>query len=35
MKLKQKPAFDVHAFLRSKGAGKTIATYQPSDVIFS
>ena len=35
MKLKQKPAFDVDAFLRSAGAGKTIVTYQPSDVIFS
>ena len=38
MKGKQKlskPAFDVEAFLRSAGAGKTIATYQTSDVIFS
>jgi CRP/FNR family cyclic AMP-dependent transcriptional regulator len=35
MKLKQKPAFDVDAFLRAAGAGKTIVTYQPADVIFS
>jgi len=41
MKGKQKlatlarPAFDAEAFLRSAGAGKTIATYQPADVIFS
>jgi CRP/FNR family transcriptional regulator, cyclic AMP receptor protein len=35
MKVKQKGAFDVEAFLRSAGAGKTIVTYQPTDVIFS
>ena len=35
MKAKQTPAFDVNAFLRSAGAGKTIVTYQPADVIFS
>jgi CRP/FNR family transcriptional regulator, cyclic AMP receptor protein len=35
MKVKQKPAFDANAFLRSAGAGKTIVTYQPTDVIFS
>ena len=35
MKRKRKPAFDADAFLRSAGAGKTIAIYQPSDVIFS
>jgi CRP-like cAMP-binding protein len=35
MKGKQTPAFDADAFLRSAGAGKTIVTYQPSDVIFS
>jgi CRP-like cAMP-binding protein len=34
MKDKQ-PAFDAEAFLRSAGAGKTIVTYQPTDVIFS
>jgi CRP-like cAMP-binding protein len=35
MKLTQKRAFDVDAFLRSAGAGKAIATYQPTEVIFS
>lgn len=35
MKAKQKPAFDADAFLRSAGVGKTIGTYQPTDVIFS
>jgi len=35
MKLKQKRAFDVEAFLHSAGAGKTIVRYQPTDVIFS
>jgi len=35
MKVKQKPAFDVDAFLRSAGAGKSIVTYQPTGVIFS
>jgi CRP/FNR family transcriptional regulator, cyclic AMP receptor protein len=35
MKGKQKPAFNAEAFLRSAGAGKTVATYQPGDVIFS
>jgi len=31
----QKSAFDAEAFLRSAGAGKTIVTYQPTDIIFS
>ena len=35
MKGKQTPAFDAEAFLRSAGAGKTVVTYQPADVIFS
>ena len=35
MKGKQKPAFDADAFLRSAGAGRTVVTYQPTDVIFS
>ena len=35
MKAKQTPAFDVDAFLRSAGTGKTIATYRAADVIFS
>jgi CRP/FNR family cyclic AMP-dependent transcriptional regulator len=35
MKTRQKPPFDAEAFLRSAGAGKTIATYRPTDVIFS
>jgi CRP/FNR family cyclic AMP-dependent transcriptional regulator len=35
MKVKPKPPFDADAFLRSAGVGKTIATYQPTDVIFS
>src|ERR1035437_6829186 len=35
MKAKQTPPFDVDAFLRSAGTGKTIAIYQPADVIFS
>jgi CRP/FNR family cyclic AMP-dependent transcriptional regulator len=35
MKTRQKPRFDVEAFLRSAGAGKTIATYRPTDVIFA
>jgi CRP/FNR family transcriptional regulator, cyclic AMP receptor protein len=35
MNQKQKRAFDVEAFLRSAGAGKTIAQYQPTDIIFS
>jgi len=35
MKVKQKPPFNADAFLRSAGVGKTIATYQPTDVIFS
>jgi CRP/FNR family transcriptional regulator, cyclic AMP receptor protein len=34
MKGKPKPSFDVEVFLRSAGAGKTILTYQPTDVIF-
>jgi len=35
MKRKRKPAFDAATFLRSAGAGKTVLTYQPTDVIFS
>ena len=35
MSVKQKPAFDADAFLRSAGAGKTIVTYRATDVIFS
>jgi len=35
MRMKQKRAFDVEAFLRSADASNTIATYQPADVIFS
>ena len=35
MKAKQPPAFDVDAFLRSAGTGKTVAIYRPADVIFS
>jgi CRP/FNR family transcriptional regulator, cyclic AMP receptor protein len=35
MKGKPKASFDADAFLRSAGAGKTILTYQPTDVIFS
>jgi CRP/FNR family cyclic AMP-dependent transcriptional regulator len=35
MKAKQTPAFDVDAFLRSAGTGKTVAIYRPADVIFS
>ena len=35
MKGKPKPSFDADAFLRSAGAGKTILTYPPTDVIFS
>jgi CRP/FNR family transcriptional regulator, cyclic AMP receptor protein len=35
MKGKPKPSFDADAFLRSAGVGKTILTYQPTDVIFS
>ena len=35
MKGKQKAAFDADAFLRSAGAGKTVVTYQPIDVIFA
>jgi len=35
LKTKQTPAFDVEAFLRSAGAGKTVVTYQATDVIFS
>jgi CRP/FNR family cyclic AMP-dependent transcriptional regulator len=35
MKVKQKAAFDADAFLRSAGAGKTVVTYQATDVIFS
>jgi CRP-like cAMP-binding protein len=35
MKAKQKSAFDADAFLRSAGAGKTMVTCAPADVIFS
>jgi CRP/FNR family transcriptional regulator, cyclic AMP receptor protein len=35
MKLKQKRAFNVDAFLRAAGAGKALVSYQPADVIFS
>jgi CRP-like cAMP-binding protein len=35
MKVKQTRAFDADSFLRSAGAGKTVVTYQPTDVIFS
>jgi CRP/FNR family cyclic AMP-dependent transcriptional regulator len=35
LKTKQKPAFDADAFLRFAGTGKTLKTYQPTDVIFS
>jgi CRP/FNR family transcriptional regulator, cyclic AMP receptor protein len=35
MKGKPKLSFDADAFLRSAGTGKTILTYQPTDVIFS
>jgi CRP/FNR family cyclic AMP-dependent transcriptional regulator len=34
-KVKRKRAFGADAFLRAAGAGKTVATYQPDDVIFS
>jgi CRP/FNR family cyclic AMP-dependent transcriptional regulator len=33
--VKRKPGFDAEAFLRCAGAGKTIETYQPTEVIFS
>ena len=32
---RQKPAFNVEAFLRSAGAGTTVVAYQPDDLIFS
>jgi CRP/FNR family transcriptional regulator, cyclic AMP receptor protein len=35
MKGKRNPEFDAEAFLRSAGAGKTVATYRPADVIFA
>jgi CRP/FNR family cyclic AMP-dependent transcriptional regulator len=35
MKVKQKRGFDADAFLSVAGAGKTVVTYQPGDVIFS
>jgi CRP/FNR family transcriptional regulator, cyclic AMP receptor protein len=35
MKVKQKAAFDAEAFLRSAGVGRTVVTYQPTNVIFS
>jgi CRP/FNR family transcriptional regulator, cyclic AMP receptor protein len=35
MQVKQRRAFDAVAFLRSAGAGKSIVTYQPTEVIFS
>ena len=33
--VKPNPAFDVEGFLRSAGAGTTVVTYQPRDIIFS
>ena len=33
--VKPNPAFDVEGFLRSAGAGTTVVTYQPKDIIFS
>jgi CRP/FNR family cyclic AMP-dependent transcriptional regulator len=35
MKAKQQRGFDAEVFLRSAGTGKTILTYQATDVIFS
>jgi CRP/FNR family cyclic AMP-dependent transcriptional regulator len=35
VKVKPRPVFNAEAFLRSSGAGKTIVTYQRTDVIFS
>jgi CRP-like cAMP-binding protein len=35
LKTKQKPAFDADAFLRFAGTGKTVKTFQATDVIFS
>src|SRR6202040_564513 len=35
MKVKRKRAFAADAFLRSAGAGTTVATYKRADVIFS
>jgi CRP-like cAMP-binding protein len=35
MRAKQTPKFNVEKFLRSEGAGKTVARFQPTDVIFS
>jgi CRP-like cAMP-binding protein len=35
VKAKQKAAFDADVFLRSAGAGKTVTTYRPTEVIFS
>src|ERR1700730_7045017 len=35
MKVKRKRAFEAVAFLRSAGAGTTVATYQRAEVIFS
>lgn len=35
MKIKQKAAFNVNAFLRFTGAKKTVSTYQRADVIFT
>jgi CRP-like cAMP-binding protein len=35
MKVRQKATFDAEAFLRSAGAGRTVVTYQPANVIFS
>jgi CRP/FNR family transcriptional regulator, cyclic AMP receptor protein len=35
MKAKPKSVFDADAFLRSAGSGKTVASYQPTNVIFS
>ena len=33
--VKPKPAFDVDGFLRSGGAGTTVAAYQPREIVFS
>ena len=35
MKGKQRARFDADAFLRSAGAGNTVTTYRPTEVIFS
>jgi CRP/FNR family cyclic AMP-dependent transcriptional regulator len=35
MKANQKRQFDLEAFLRSAGAGKTVKTHRPAEIIFS